>query len=75
MSSLAAFLRDYADRAKAFPPRVERAPEKGETVVLLHGLARTRLSLLLMERVLRRAGYRVLNHTYRSTDSTISDLA
>lgn len=75
MSSLAAFLRDYADRAKAFPPRVERAREKGETVVLLHGLGRTRLSLLLMERVLRRAGYQVLNRTYRSTASTIPELA
>lgn len=75
MSNLAAFLRDYADRARAFPPRVERAREKGETVILLHGLGRTRLSLLLMEKVLRRAGYRVLNRTYRSTASTIADLA
>lgn len=37
-----------------------------EVVVVLHGLMRTRLSMWLVERDLRRAGYRVLNETYAS---------
>lgn len=46
-----------------------------ECVVLLHGLARTEASLLVMETVLRREGYTVVNHTYPSRTATIPELA
>lgn len=37
---------------------------RGETVVLLHGLGRSRLSLLWLQLRLRRVGYRTLNFGY-----------
>lgn len=46
-----------------------------EVVLLLHGLSRTRLSLWVLERDLVRAGYRVLNESYRSHDHTVDELA
>ncbi len=46
-----------------------------EAVILLHGLGRTRVSLLRMERALRRAGYRTLNRSYPSTCHGIARLA
>ncbi|MEL7463159.1 MAG: alpha/beta fold hydrolase [Pseudomonadota bacterium] len=67
--------RRFADRARAFPPRAVHSGGKGETVVLLHGLGRTRASLLLMERVLIRAGYHVVNNSYPSRSASIDALA
>jgi pimeloyl-ACP methyl ester carboxylesterase len=46
----------------------------GEHVVLLHGLARTRSSFLLMEQVLRALGYTVVSRTYPSTNLPIEQL-
>ena len=48
---------------------------EGECVVLLHGLARTEVSFLLMEQVLRADGYMVINPGYPSTEETIGNLA
>jgi alpha-beta hydrolase superfamily lysophospholipase len=48
---------------------------KNEVVVLLHGLARTPLSLLALSVAARSRGYRVINWHYRSTRMTISDAA
>ena len=45
-----------------------------ETVVLLHGLARTERSMRRMEATLRKQGYRVLNHGYPSTKASIEQL-
>lgn len=45
-----------------------------DCVVLLHGLARTEASLMVMEGALGRAGYRVVNEGYPSTDATIETL-
>ncbi len=45
-----------------------------DCVVLLHGLARTSKSLLIMEKVLERAGYKVFNTSYPSKQACISDL-
>ena len=45
-----------------------------DCVVLLHGLARSEASLLVMERALDRAGYRVVNEGYPSTEATIETL-
>ena len=46
----------------------------GETVVLLHGLARSETSLAMMERALTARGYGVVNAGYASTKSTIGEL-
>ncbi|MBR3194879.1 alpha/beta hydrolase [Bosea sp. (in: a-proteobacteria)] len=45
-----------------------------ETVILLHGLARRRTSLLLLETLLSAIGYKVVNETYASTDHAVEDL-
>ena len=47
---------------------------RAECVVLLHGLARTDASLLIMERALQGAGYRVVNSGYPSTEAGIAEL-
>ncbi|MBR9651037.1 alpha/beta fold hydrolase [Thalassovita aquimarina] len=46
-----------------------------QCVVLLHGLARTESSFLLMEQVLLRKGFEVVRPGYPSTEETISNLA
>ena len=69
------FARRLAHRARAFPSRAVHAAGKRETVVLLHGLGRTRASLLLLERVLIRAGYHVVNRSYPSRSASIEELA
>ncbi|MGB5836711.1 MAG: alpha/beta fold hydrolase [Albidovulum sp.] len=50
------------------------APVRADCVVLLHGLARSDGSLVLLERTLTRAGYRVINQNYPSTKATIAEL-
>lgn len=50
------------DEREPKPRDVER-----DLVVLLHGLARTRFSMTLLERALRRDGYKTLNVGYPST--------
>lgn len=50
-------------------------PARGECVVLLHGLARTEASLLLMDGALRAQGYHVVNESYPSTAATVAELA
>lgn len=53
---------------------VGSTPDKGECVVLLHGLARTESSMAVMEEVLELHGYRVVNHGYPSRDEPIRNL-
>ena len=48
--------------------------EPGDCVVLLHGLARSEVSLVAIEEVLQRRGYRVVNKGYPSTDASIAEL-
>lgn len=45
-----------------------------DCAVLLHGLARSDASMLLMETALEDAGYQVVSETYPSTDLPIEDL-
>ena len=45
-----------------------------ETVVLLHGLARTEASLAVMARALRNCGYATINVGYPSTRASVDDL-
>lgn len=54
---------------------VHAAPRSAqECVVLLHGLARSEVSLAPMEAVLQAAGYEVVNTGYPSTEDPIEDL-
>jgi triacylglycerol lipase len=57
-------------KSRSHPPR----PVSGETVVLLHGLARSEASLVMMERALTARGYRVVNAGYASTKAQIGEL-
>lgn len=50
-------------------------PASADCVVLLHGLARTEASLVLMDAALRARGYQVINESYPSTKATLADLA
>jgi triacylglycerol lipase len=56
--------------ALAVGPAVARA----ECAVLLHGLARSEVSLTLIEGALAGAGYRVVNRGYPSTKATVEEL-
>ena len=47
----------------------------GQTVILLHGLGRTRWSFYRLERTLRADGYTVINRTYPSRAKPVEDLA
>lgn len=49
--------------------------ESQETVILLHGLGRTRWSFWRVEQALRHDGYRVINLSYPSRTHSIEDLA
>lgn len=49
-------------------------PARADCIVLLHGLARTDSSLLVMKAALERAGHRVINVDYPSTTVPIADL-
>lgn len=46
-----------------------------DTVVLLHGIARTGTSMHVIESVLQRAGFRTIAITYPSTEKNIDDIA
>lgn len=46
-----------------------------EAVILLHGLARTNVSMLAMEKAISYAGYKAINYHYPSRQHTISELA
>lgn len=51
------------------------APARADCVVLLHGLARTEASLLVMQAALEAKGYRVVNPGYPSTENGVHDLS
>ncbi|WP_071672876.1 esterase/lipase family protein [Nioella nitratireducens] len=50
-------------------------PARADCVILLHGLARSATSLWVMEEVLEREGFQVINQDYPSTTAPIEDLA
>lgn len=51
-----------------------RAADRDRVVILLHGLARTARSLMVMEEALLRAGFAVLNHGYPSKSAPVDRL-
>lgn len=55
----------------AFLPSIAAAQD---CVVLLHGLARSEASMLLMEEVLENSGFKVVNDSYPSTSAPIEQL-
>ncbi|MBV9772547.1 MAG: hypothetical protein JO040_01270 [Gemmatimonadetes bacterium] len=66
----------YAGSPRAEPSAhaAIRPVEGRELVVLVHGLGRSRLSMLPLAWSLERRGYRVLNWGYSSTSATIPEL-
>lgn len=50
-------------------------PEASEYVILLHGLARTNVSMLAMQKAISHAGYKAINYHYPSREYTIAELA
>jgi len=50
-------------------------PAQAECVILLHGLARTQASFLVLEEVLEAEGYDVISPTYPSTEARVEALA
>lgn len=57
-----------------FPLLVATPAEARDCVVLVHGLARTESSFLLMEEMLERFGFAVVSETYPSTEQPIETL-
>lgn len=56
-------------------PASSLADSRAECVVLLHGLARSSASMLVMEEALELSGYATVNVDYPSTDAAIGTLA
>jgi pimeloyl-ACP methyl ester carboxylesterase len=53
---------------------VAQTDSGADCVVLLHGLARSEVSLIAIEEILQRRGYRVVNDGYPSREASIGDL-
>lgn len=71
-----ASLRDLGSRSgPRFGTRLGAVAGPGDSVVLLHGLARTKASLLVMDTALRAQCYTVINESYPSTTADLPDLA
>ena len=54
---------------------VAKADQQQETVILLHGIGQSSLSMLSVETKLEDKGYKVLSINYPSTDKDIEDIA
>src|SRR6056297_1162803 len=61
--------------ALALAGLVTAGPASADCVVLLHGLARTETSFLVMEQALTAEGYEVFRADYPSTEDRIARLA
>lgn len=49
--------------------------KKHETVILLHGMGRSRASMLVLKRRLEKAGYETLNFPYQAATKSLDDLS
>jgi triacylglycerol lipase len=67
-------LRRAAARAAVGIACLLPAPAAADCVVLLHGLARSEISLLAIEQALSIAGYDVVNEGYPSTTASLDEL-
>jgi pimeloyl-ACP methyl ester carboxylesterase len=68
------FLIAIAIGRTCMPNTLEQLPAKQESVVLLHGLARSSKAMEKMANALKAEGYTVINHDYPSTATTIEKL-
>lgn len=75
IAALAALLPLMAVPVLGTSPGEKEETVAEECVVLLHGLARTESSFLVMELALERYGFEVLRQGYPSTEDEIADLA
>ena len=57
------------------PPQDSSPSEKQETVVLLHGMGRSRLSMVVLSHRFKQAGYRTLNFPYSQMGSSLNELS
>jgi triacylglycerol lipase len=73
-ASLSAQATAGADGPVPVVVQATEAVQKQELVVLVHGMGRTRLSMLLLERALEREGYQVMNWGYSSYSQSVSGL-
>ncbi len=71
MTRLAAFVLVLAT---AFAPVAPARADNGECVVLLHGLGRTKSTMMVIEEALKQLGYAVVNNGYPSTKAPIEEL-
>ncbi|MBI3297433.1 MAG: hypothetical protein HYZ75_04675 [Elusimicrobia bacterium] len=53
----------------------EASPSAHETVILLHGMGRTRLSMLVLAWRLRRAGFRTISFPYNHAIDTLPEIS
>lgn len=65
----------YASQIKKGEEQTLIDDHSKECVVLLHGMARSRFSMYLMEKYLQEKGYRTINEGYPSTKKSIKELA
>jgi triacylglycerol lipase len=57
-------------------PKSDESPAaKEETVVLLHGMGRTRLSMIILSQRFRRAGYQTANFPYNQTGRSLDRIS
>ena len=58
------------------PPEADKSPPAEEkTVVLLHGMGRTRLSMIVLSQRFRRAGYQTVNFPYNQAGRSLDQLS
>lgn len=67
------FLLALPAHAQAVPEFEPRVPPT-DCVILLHGLARSSTSMILIEETLSQGGYKVVNPSYPSTKASIEEL-
>ncbi len=75
MRKLTALLTSLALVIPTSLPNAAARAQPGDCAVLLHGLARSSASLLVMEEALEGLGYQVVNLDYPSTEAPIDELA
>ena len=57
------------------PPQDSSPSEEKETVILLHGMGRSRLSMVVLSHRFKQAGYRTLNFPYSQMGSSLNELS
>lgn len=53
----------------------EEVKNSGEIVILIHGMSRTRFSMIMLDRYLKRNGFKTISFSYSSTKYSINELS